>query len=65
LEIEKIFLKKVDENKGDRKIYASLYSWSVGYIAFFAFASAAWAWDWLMSIDPHWYSTLLYFGTRW
>lgn len=50
--------KKVDENKGDRKIYASLYSWSVGYIAFFGFASAAWAWDWLMSIDPHWYSTL-------
>ncbi|MBN9338389.1 MAG: quinol:cytochrome C oxidoreductase, partial [Chryseobacterium sp.] len=50
--------KKVDENKGNRKIYASLYSWSVGYIAFFGFASAAWAWDWLMSIDPHWYSTL-------
>lgn len=50
--------KKVDENKGNRAIYARLYSWSVGYIVFFGFASAAWAWDWLMSIDPHWYSTL-------
>ncbi|MBU4538693.1 MAG: quinol:cytochrome C oxidoreductase [Weeksellaceae bacterium] len=49
--------KKVDDTKS-RKVYASYYSWSVGYIAFFGFASAAWAWDWLMSIDPHWYSTM-------
>ncbi|WP_234111281.1 MULTISPECIES: quinol:cytochrome C oxidoreductase [Chryseobacterium] len=54
----KTLSKKVDDNKGDRKIYASYYSWSVGYIVFFGFASAAWAWDWLMSIDPHWYSTM-------
>ena len=39
-------------------MYASYYSWSIGYIAFFGFCSAAWAWDWLMSIDPHWYSTM-------
>ena len=49
--------KKVDETKS-RKVYASYYSWSVGYIVFFGFASALWAWDWLMSIDPHWYSTM-------
>lgn len=49
--------KKVDETKS-RKDYASYYSWSIGYIAFFGFCSAAWAWDWLMSIDPHWYSTM-------
>ena len=49
--------KKVDETKS-RKVYASYYSWSIGYIAFFGFCSAAWAWDWLMSIDPHWYSTM-------
>ena len=54
----KAMSKKVDENKGNRKIYANYYSWSVGYIAFFGFCSAAWAWDWLMSIDPHWYSTM-------
>lgn len=54
----KALSKKVDENKGNRKIYATYYSWSVGYIAFFGFCSAAWAWDWLMSIDPHWYSTM-------
>ena len=49
--------KKLDETKA-RSDYKSLYNWSVGYIAFFGFASAAWAWDFLMSIDPHWYSTL-------
>ena len=49
--------KKVDETKS-RKDYQMLYRWAVGYIAFFGFASAAWAWDWLMSIDHHWYSTM-------
>jgi hypothetical protein len=49
--------KKVDETKS-RAVYQKYYNWSVGYIAFFGFASAAWAWDWMMSIDPHWYSTL-------
>ncbi|WP_434980579.1 quinol:cytochrome C oxidoreductase [Daejeonia sp. YH14] len=49
--------KRLDETKAVAD-YKSLYNWSVGYIAFFGFASAAWAWDWLMSIDPHWYSTM-------
>ena len=49
--------KKVDQTKSPRD-YQMLYRWAVGYIAFFGFASAAWAWDWLMSIDPHWYSTM-------
>ncbi|SDE61888.1 quinol:cytochrome C oxidoreductase [Riemerella columbipharyngis] len=49
--------KKVDRTKS-KDDYQMLYRWSVGYIAFFGFASASWAWDWLMSIDPHWYSTM-------
>lgn len=49
--------KKVDETKS-KKDYATYYNWNVGYIVFFGFCSAAWAWDWLMSIDPHWYSTM-------
>ncbi|NAW51657.1 quinol:cytochrome C oxidoreductase [Elizabethkingia argentiflava] len=53
----KALSKKVDETNS-KKDYAQYYNWSVGYIAFFGFASAAWAWDWMMSIDPHWYSTL-------
>lgn len=49
--------RKVDQTKS-RRDYQMLYRWSVGYIAFFGFASVGWAWDWLMSIDPHWYSTM-------
>lgn len=37
-----------------RAIIAGVWDTSL----FFGFASAAWAWDWLMSIDPHWYSTM-------
>ena len=49
--------KKVDETKS-RSVYAKYYTWNILYIVFFGFCSAAWAWDWLMSIDPHWYSTM-------
>lgn len=53
----KAISKRVDETKSAED-YKKLYSWNVGYIAFFGFATAVWAWDWLMSIDPHWYSTM-------
>ncbi len=49
--------KKLDQTN-DRAVYKKLYSWNIGYIAFFGFASASWAWDWLMSLDSHWYSTM-------
>lgn len=49
--------KKVDQTKSARD-YQMQYRWNVGYIVFFGFASVGWAWDWLMSIDPHWYSTM-------
>lgn len=54
--------KRLDETKSiiDHK---RLYNWAVGYIAFFGFASASWAWDWVMTIDPHWYSTLFIWYT--
>lgn len=48
---------KVDATKS-RRDYQMLFRWAVGYIVFFGFCSAAWAWDWMMSIDPHWYSTM-------
>ncbi|MDR3272214.1 MAG: quinol:cytochrome C oxidoreductase [Flavobacteriaceae bacterium] len=53
----KSLTRKLDETKA-KSDHKSIYNWSVGFIVFFALASAAWAWDWLMSIDPHWYSTL-------
>lgn len=49
--------KKLDET-GDTKDYWRLYKWAVFAIIFFALSSMASGWDWVMSIDPHWYSTL-------
>lgn len=40
------------------KDYWSMYKWAVLAIIFFALSSMASSWDWVMSIDPHWYSTL-------
>ena len=35
-----------------RKIFAGLY------LVFFAITVSASSWDWIMSLDPHWYSTI-------
>ena len=49
--------KKLDQT-GATKDYWKLYKVSVYTIIFFALSSMASGWDWVMSIDPHWYSTL-------
>ncbi|HMN04681.1 MAG TPA: quinol:cytochrome C oxidoreductase [Flavobacteriales bacterium] len=44
------------------------YNRSVLFIVFFAFFSSILAWDWVMSIDPHWHSALFgwyVFGGMW
>ncbi|MGI9525631.1 MAG: hypothetical protein ACR2MS_00810 [Weeksellaceae bacterium] len=47
----------LDENPTTEN-YWSLYKWGVIAIVIFALTSMASGWDWVMSIDPHWYSTL-------
>lgn len=48
---------KLDET-GSKEDYWKLYKNSVFFIVIFAVTSAAAAFDWIMSLDPHWYSTL-------
>ncbi|MET3732873.1 hypothetical protein [Moheibacter stercoris] len=50
--------KKLDDTNGDLKVYSQLYTRSVLFIIVFALTTPAMAWDWIMSLDPHWYSTL-------
>lgn len=50
--------RKLDETNGDLKVYAQLYKKSVIYLVIFALCSAAFAWDFVMSLDPHWFSSL-------
>ncbi|MDO5510273.1 MAG: quinol:cytochrome C oxidoreductase [Weeksellaceae bacterium] len=46
------------DRTGAIKDYWSLYKWGVLGIIVFALTSMSSAWDWVMSMDPHWYSTL-------
>ncbi len=34
------------------------FKMSIGFLAFFIVTETIMAWDWFMSLDPHWYSTL-------
>lgn len=50
--------RQLDEHKGDITYYNKLYTKAVLGIVVFALCSAAYAWDFVMSLDPHWYSSL-------
>ena len=43
------------------KIYHSLkknYKAAATFLVFFIVSESIMSWDWIMSVDPHWYSTL-------
>jgi hypothetical protein len=44
--------------KGDFRIFTKMKVLSATFLPIFGFTSAAVIWQWLMSIDTHWYSTL-------
>ncbi len=43
---------------GDLTHYKKLFGASIKFLAFFLVTESAMSWDWLMSLDHHWYSTL-------
>ena len=49
---------KTLDQVSNHKNYWSLYKWSILTIIFFSLTSMSSSWDWVMSIDPHWYSSL-------
>src|SRR6056297_1910855 len=34
------------------------FRWSAGFLVFFIYTESMMSWDWIMSVDPHWFSTL-------
>jgi len=34
------------------------FRWSAGFLVFYIVTESIMSWDWIMSIDPHWFSTL-------
>ncbi len=44
--------------KGDLKYFSKMRTLSAIFIVTYAITSVVSSWDWLMSLDPHWFSTL-------
>ncbi|MFY0654142.1 MAG: quinol:cytochrome C oxidoreductase [Cyclobacteriaceae bacterium] len=56
-----MFMKKrifAEDIEGGTKHWFKLRSISAIFLVFFAYSSSMAAWDWVMSIDPHWFSTM-------
>jgi len=54
--IRKLSLQE-DLNGGDA-YYKKMLRYSAGFLVFFAVSSSMSAWDWILSIDTHWFSTM-------
>ena len=46
------------DNNNDIGIHKKLFRFSAGFLVFFLISESMMSWDWIMSIDPHWFSTL-------
>lgn len=51
-------LSAKEDSEGGTKIHDKIIVYSAIFIITFAVGTSIVAWDWVMSIDPHWYSTL-------
>jgi hypothetical protein len=47
-----------EDQLGGSSHWYKMRSWSAFFLVFFAVSSSMSAWDWVMSIDTHWFSTL-------
>jgi hypothetical protein len=46
------------DKANDNLNYKRNFKISAGFVAFFLVSESMMSWDWIMSVDPHWYSTL-------
>ncbi len=47
-----------EDSEGGSKIHFKNMTYAAIFLVFFAFTSSTASWDWIMSIDTHWFSTL-------
>lgn len=48
----------IKQDNGDLKLHKRNYNVSVIFLFFFMITESMMSWDWIMGIDPHWFSTL-------
>ncbi|QDO92954.1 quinol:cytochrome C oxidoreductase [Formosa sediminum] len=46
------------DNADDNSNFKKNFRISAGFLVFFIYSESIMSWDWIMSVDPHWYSTL-------
>lgn len=46
------------DNASDYKAHKKGFTYTILFLAFFMLAESALSWDWIMSLDPHWFSSL-------
>ena len=46
------------DEANDNLNYKKNFKWAAGFLVFFIVSESIMSWDWIMSVDPHWYSTL-------
>ncbi|MCW4469436.1 quinol:cytochrome C oxidoreductase [Flavobacterium sp. MFBS3-15] len=46
------------DESNDNSYYKKNFKASAGFLVFFIVTESIMSWDWIMSVDPHWYSTL-------
>ena len=51
-------LTLAQDNASDLKNYYKLFKSSAAFLVFFLVTESMMSWDWIMSLDPHWFSTL-------
>ena len=51
-------LTLLQDNASDLSNYKKLFKSSAAFLVFYLVTESMMAWDWIMSLDPHWFSTL-------
>jgi hypothetical protein len=51
-------LSLAEETATDNKSFVLNFRVSAGFLVFFLVTESIMSWDWIMSVDPHWFSTL-------
>ena len=46
------------DKASDNKNFKRNFQISAGFLVFFIYTESMMSWDWIMSVDPHWFSTL-------
>ena len=51
-------LSIAQDEASDNSNFKKNFKWSAGFLVFYLVTESIMSWDWIMSVDPHWFSTL-------